>query len=132
MPRVLVDSSVWVRAEKGHVVIAEHAPLEEIATCPLVVSELLRGTRDEHHYEKTRAFLMLVQMLDAPTPLERFEEAARLYLTCRAKAITVASIDCLIAATAIAHDAALMHNDSDFDRIATVVPLEIYPWKRVP
>ena len=36
------------------------------------------------------------------------------------------SVDCLIAQTAIEHDLFLLHNDSDFDRIAKVSSLKAY------
>ena len=127
---VLVDSSIWIRAERGSVVIADHVAHEQLATCPPVINEVLRGTRDERHYFKTRAALMLATMLDAPMPLARFEEAAQLYLRCREAAITSSSMDCLIAACAIAHDVPLMHDDADFDQIARIVPLQVYGWKR--
>jgi predicted nucleic acid-binding protein len=65
----------------------------------------------------------LVKILDAPMPLERFEEAARLYMLCRDAGVTVRkSYDCLIAVTAIAHRATVVHRDSDFDHIARVLP----------
>ena len=34
--------------------------------------------------------------------------------------------DCLIARTAMENDLYLLHQDSDFDRIASVCPLKIY------
>jgi hypothetical protein len=36
------------------------------------------------------------------------------------------SVDCLIAQTAIEHNLLLLHNDSDFDRIAQVSTLKVY------
>jgi hypothetical protein len=36
------------------------------------------------------------------------------------------SIDCLIAQTAIEHGLFLLHNDSDFDRIAQVSELKVF------
>lgn len=64
MALVLVDTSVWIRAEKG-LVVSEHVAIRDLAVCPVVVSEVLRGTRDQRHYEKSRTFLLLMQMLDA-------------------------------------------------------------------
>jgi predicted nucleic acid-binding protein len=64
-------------------------------------------------------------MLDDPMPLERFEAAANIYLRCREAGYTIrSSVDCLIAACAMAHDATLLHNDRDFDHIAEVVGLQ--------
>jgi hypothetical protein len=36
------------------------------------------------------------------------------------------TVDCIIAQTAIEYKLGLLHNDSDFDRIAKVSPLNIF------
>jgi predicted nucleic acid-binding protein len=96
----------------------------EIATCPVIVQEVLRGVQSRKHYRMLRDTLFGTIMLDSPTPLERFEQAAQVYLACRDKAITPRSgIDCLIAATALAYDATVLHDDRDFEHIAKVLPL---------
>lgn len=90
-------------------------------TCPAVVLEVLRGAR---RYETVRAALLHARMLDDPTPSARFEEAAQLYRRCRDAGVTVrSSIDCLVAATALAHDATLFHDDRDYEQVRRVVPL---------
>lgn len=123
---VLVDSSLWIAVERGQIDFLDLLPEdEEIAICPTVVLEVLRGTRPERHH-KTRALLMRATMLDAPTPLERFEEAVQIYLRCRDDGITPSTPDSLIAACAIANDIPLLHDDSDFDHIADVVPLKTF------
>ena len=38
------------------------------------------------------------------------------------------SVDCLIAQTAIEHRLHLLHNDSDFDRIAEFSTLKTFVW----
>ena len=40
------------------------------------------------------------------------------------------SVDCLIAQIAIEHGLYLLHNDSDYDRIAQISPLKIYGGSR--
>jgi predicted nucleic acid-binding protein len=89
------------------------------------VLEVLRGSRPER-YEKNRTLLMSVEMLDAPTPFKRFEEAAQLYRRCRERGVTPSVSDCLVAACAIAHDVPLLHNDADFTHIARVAPLKLF------
>lgn len=123
---VLVDSSVWVRVEHERVSLLELVGDDEVATCPVVIMEVLRGTRDAKRYEAARRMLTSVEILDAPTPLERFEEAARIYLQCRDGGVTPSTVDCLVAACAIAHGIPLLHNDSDFNHIARVAPLRIF------
>jgi predicted nucleic acid-binding protein len=72
-----------------------------------------------------RDIMLRTKMVDAPMPYERYEQAAQLYLRCRENSYTIrSSVDCLIAACAMAHDATLLHNDRDFDHIAAVVALK--------
>lgn len=120
---VLVDASVWVLVHTQPAALREYVAEDEIATCPPIVQEILQGTRS---YEKTRSVLMRLVMFDAPVPLERYEEAAQLYLKCRDAGLTIRkSTDCLIAACALAHGVPLLHNDRDFVHIARVMPLEL-------
>jgi predicted nucleic acid-binding protein len=123
---VLVDTSVWIIAEHKKVPVASLLPPDEIvATCPMIVQEVLRGTPDAVHYEAARSVLLATEMLDEWTPFERFEAAARVFLACRDAGVTPrSSVDCLIAATAIAHDATLVHADRDFEHMARVLPLK--------
>lgn len=119
---VLIDSSVWVHIEHGHSGLVDLLPDgERAAVCPIVLLEVLRGTRTER-YALVRDMLTSVKMLDAPTPLGRFEEAAQIYLRCRRAGVTPSAPDCLVAACAIAHTIPLLHNDADFTHIARVVP----------
>lgn len=84
--------------------------------------EVLRGVRLDH-YDPTRAMLMKATMLDAPTPMERFEEAAELYRRCRTIGVTPSTSDCLVAVCALAYEIPLLHDDRDFEQIKRVVPL---------
>jgi len=112
--------------EHGFVRYQDYIPPDElVACCPTVVLEVLRGSRDRFRYQIARDLMFNAEMLDAPTPLARFEEAANVYLVCRDAGITPSAADCLIAACAIAHGVPLLHNDHDFDLIANVVPLKI-------
>jgi predicted nucleic acid-binding protein len=123
---ILVDSSVWVAVDHRRISLADLIPPdEEVACCPIIVTEVMRGTQMER-YQATRAMLYGATMLDVPTPLARFEEAAQLYLKCRKKGITPSTPDCLIAACAIANRVPLLHDDSDFELIAGVVPLKLF------
>ena len=122
---VLVDTSIWIRLEHQRDTLPRLLPDDErdVAACPIVVMEFLRGVQNEKRYRLGREMFMFAHMLDAPTPLERFEEAAQLYLQCRKEGITASSADCLIAACAIAHDVPLLHDDADFEHIARLTAL---------
>lgn len=123
---LLVDSSIWILAERERLWLPDLLPVDEIvSTCPMIAQEVLRGTRNAAHYDLMRRLILDVEMLDGDTPFRRFEEAARLFLTCRDAGITPrSSVDCLIAATAIAHDATIVHADRDFDHMGRVLPLK--------
>jgi predicted nucleic acid-binding protein len=91
----------------------------------MIAQEVLRGTRNAKHYQLTRILLFEVEMLDISTPLERFEAAARVFLDCRDAGVSPrSSVDCLIVATALAHDATLVHDDRDFENVKRVLPLK--------
>lgn len=99
---------------------------EEIAVCPPVIHEFLRGVGNRKQFDLAREMFYNLVILDAPLPLQRFEEAALLYMRCRDAGVTVRKgFDCVIAATALAHGAGVLHRDNDFDHMAEVVPLRV-------
>lgn len=58
-----------------------------------------------------------------------YERAATLYRACRQRGVTPRQLtDILIALSALDADAALLHADRDFDQIAAVVGLTVYPY----
>jgi predicted nucleic acid-binding protein len=123
---VLVDASVWIFAERSKVPVASLLPRgERVATCPMIMQEVLRGTSGAAHYDLTRRMLFATEVLDEATPFARFEEAAKLFLACRNDGITPrTSVDCLVAATAIAYGIPLLHDDRDFENIKRFLPLQ--------
>jgi predicted nucleic acid-binding protein len=124
---VLVETSVWIDDIRGAVKLSQLLLLEDIATCPPVLQEVLQGASNQAVRAIAEATLLDAHMLDNPMPLARFQEAARLYHLCRVKGYTIASkYDCLIAASAIAHDVPLLCRDRDFQAIAQVAPLKLF------
>jgi predicted nucleic acid-binding protein len=122
---ILVDSSVWVFAERSGRLIGDFVELDDIVICPPVAQELLQGAQDRERYWAVRDVLALVAMLDPAMPLDRFHEAAWIYGRCREAGYTIrSSVDCLIAACAMAHQLELLHDDRDFEHIAKVVSLK--------
>lgn len=120
---VLLDSSVWIRIEQNRLSLHDYVSLdEELLTCPIVIHEVLRGTRNDVRFRVMQETLRLATLLDDPMPLRRFEEAARLYKECRAAGVSPSTPDCLIVASAIAHRVPLFHFDGDFRHIARVTP----------
>lgn len=101
---------------------------DELATCPVVIQEVLQGIRDERLYRVTREVLLSIAILESPTALSVFEEAAEIHRTGRALGVSIrSSIDCLIAACAIRNRIPVLHSDRDFSAIARFTRLrEVY------
>lgn len=129
---IVVDTTVWIEfleerdtpfdlrlkrlVEKG-------APL---ALTDIIYCEILQGIREDTTYRRTREILRSYPILRVQG-LTTFDRAAALYRECRKKGLTIRStVDCLIAATCLEADAALYHNDRDFDAIANVSGLKLY------
>jgi predicted nucleic acid-binding protein len=59
--------------------------------------------------------------------LDDFALAASLYRSARRAGVTIRkTLDCLIAAPCVRARAPLLHDDSDFDRLASCTPLEVF------
>lgn len=124
---VLVDTSVWVDvfARPARIDLAALIDLDEIVTTLPVIQEVLQGFRDEHAFRRAREALFCFPVADSPLPAERFEEAAQLFRLARRAGTTIrSSVDCLIAATAIAHRLTVLHRDRDFAALSAVSGLQ--------
>ncbi len=125
---VLVDTGVWIDWLRGQQTVAAQqlsALLDEgeAALAPIVLQELLQGAASPSALRTLRRRFSALQMLE-PGPLaSTHAEAGALYARCRWAGITPRSPhDCLIAALAIEHQGALLHDAKDFDRISQVEP----------
>ena len=92
--------------------ITEDVPL---AVPGIVVQELLSGVRGDGQFARLETALEGFQVLLA----ERAHHvpAAKIANACRRHGVPVSTIDCLIAALAVAHDAQLFTADRDFTRM---------------
>ena len=128
---MLVDTSVWVGLLRGHMT-AESSLLaralterNDVCTCGVVFTEILQGIRDNRHYAEVKEGLEALVYL--PMTRDTFALSADIYRGLRSKGVTIRkSIDCMIAAVAIEHDVALLHDDRDFLPIS-----ESYPIRRI-
>jgi predicted nucleic acid-binding protein len=127
---ILVDTSVWIDFLVGrdtpHVKSVESLIInrEDICICGVVLTEVLQGIRDDKEYDNTKSIFS--ELIFLPMEEEAFLLAATIYRTCRSRGITIRnSIDCMIAATCIQHSVGLLHNDRDFDLIASQFDLQI-------
>ena len=126
---VLVDTSVWIDFFAGRDLphVERLGDLinkgEDLCVCGVILAEVLQGIREEREYRKTKAYLEDLIYLDLPRKV--YLEAASIYRSLRAGGLTIRNtVDCLIAAACIEHDAILLHNDRDFDAISRRFPLQ--------
>jgi predicted nucleic acid-binding protein len=130
---ILVDSSAWVeflRATGSPAHLAVRSALEEglaLATCDVILMEILAGARDETDRERLRRLLCGLEFLTVEGP-DDYERAAELYRLCRSGGETPRNLsDCLIAVVAIRNDAELLCQDADFLTISRHAPLRLTP-----
>ncbi len=98
----------------------------DAALTDIVLTEVLQGIRLERDYREIKESLLTFPVLSLKGP-QSYIHAADIYRKCRAKGTTIRStIDLLIAQAAIEYGAALLHNDRDFDAIASVSSLKIF------
>ncbi len=126
---MLVDTSVWIdflRAEKNEPVDRLRSALaggELVGLTGAVFQEILQGADSVPRYEEYRDYFGGQTFFHARDPVDSYADAALIYFACRRQGVTVRSTaDCLIAQIAIENQVLLLHNDSDFDRIAAVIP----------
>ena len=127
---ILVDTSAWVEflRDSGSSVCEAVSDLldDDLATCDVIVMEVLAGARDDQHLLALRRLLARARLLRIT--LADYEQAAALHRGCRQRGTTPRSlIDCLIAAVARRADAEILHADRDFTLMADHTPLRLHP-----
>lgn len=126
---VLVDTSVWIDffgprpGPAGRELRRMIAAAEPVVLTGIVVTEILQGlVRDVVTIEKFLAQWDLVE----PAGFKTYVHAAELYRQARSQALTLTTVDALIAALAIEGRVRLLTLDKDFARLARWAPLELY------
>lgn len=133
----IVDTTVWIDFFHGTDTpeIREVQRLldasEDVCICGVILTEVLQGIReDKDHAAAATAF---EAFLFLPMTRHTFIQAADLYRTLRRGGITIRNaVDCMIASVAIEHDIPLLHNDRDFDAIATLGNLKVVKTRARP
>jgi predicted nucleic acid-binding protein len=128
---ILADSSAWVEYDRATgstvdrriaALIATDGPL--VVTEPVVL-EVVAGARDERRERDLRRLLGRFALLRFD-PVVDFDAAARIYLRCRRVGVTPRGmVDCMIASVAARNDARLLALDTDLERVAGVVGIEL-------
>ncbi|MHA1372164.1 MAG: type II toxin-antitoxin system VapC family toxin [Promethearchaeota archaeon] len=94
----------------------------------LIFQEILQGAKSEKEYETLRVYLSSQRFFHPKHPIDSYAKAARIYFLCRKRGIRVrSSLDCLIAQVALENELLLLNNDRDFDAMAPLIGLRIYP-----
>lgn len=128
---ILADTSAWLEYDRATgsavdermtALIAADGPL--MITEP-VLMEVLAGARTDAREADLRRLLLRMGLLhfDAATD---FDAAARIYRQCRRSGLTPRGmIDCMIAAVAWRHGAALLSCDADLGHVAQVLGIDL-------
>ncbi|WP_428236595.1 type II toxin-antitoxin system VapC family toxin [Gracilimonas sp.] len=128
---ILVDTSVWIDYFNGvstkHTDCLDRILSEQfVLVGDIILTEILQG------FDSDKEFRLAKQALD---PLDCVHlggkslaiKAASNFRFLRSKGITIRkTVDVLIGSWCIEHEVELLHNDKDFDQIATQLPLQIY------
>jgi len=128
---ILVDTSVWIdyfngienkQTEGLDRILSE----QSVLVGDIILTEILQG------FDRDKDFKLAKQALD---PLDCVHlgsktlaiKAASNFRFLRSKGVTIRkTVDMLIGSWCIEHEVELLHNDKDFDQIATQLPLQIY------
>jgi predicted nucleic acid-binding protein len=128
---VVVDSSVWIDFLAGKPTwqalnLRERIRRgEPIGLTDVVLTELLRGARDDQELARLESYLAVCEVARLES-LEDFRLAAALHRASRAAGTPARTITgCLIAAVCIRERLPLLHDDRDFDHLAGVSELAI-------
>jgi predicted nucleic acid-binding protein len=128
---ILVDTSAWVEFDRatGSSIDTRLTELiattDDVAVSEPVVMEVLAGARDDRRAQDLRRLLDRFTLLQFDAQVD-FDGAIRIYRTCRRSGVTPRGvIDCMIAAVALRHGASLLAADSDLDRVAHVMGIEM-------
>lgn len=120
---ILVDSSVWVLFFRRRAPLDLEAvvPIDEVVTCLPVIQEVLQGIRDEAPFRVAREAMFALPRVGDPLTTGLVDDAVGLYRAARRAGLTIrSSVDCLIAACALAADVEVVHHDRDFAALARV------------
>ena len=131
---ILVDTSIWItylagdRGRKSNLFQETLDRGVPFALTSVIAQEILQGVRTDADHVRLEGYLVTQRLVEPRHPWTSYVEAARIYARCRRRGVTIRStIDCLIARVAIEHDLELLHDDRDYDLMATVIDdLKIY------
>jgi predicted nucleic acid-binding protein len=123
---ILVDTSVLIdffrgrenaKTELFEIILKRKLPF---GIASYTYQELLQGAGNEEEYKKLEEYLSTQIIYFLPEEIKTYAEASRQYFELRRKGVTPrGTIDILIALIAIKNNLFLLHNDKDFDVLAS-------------
>lgn len=122
----LVDTSAWIELLRRpqRLSLDDLRGSSDIVTCLPVIQEVLQGIGDERAFVNIRESMLSWPRVDDPLALAVVDRAIEIYRQARRLGLTVRSaVDCLVAASALAHDLTVVHCDRDYGAIARVTGL---------
>ena len=123
----LIDSSLWIEyfrpkgSKKIKEMVKDILQKEEAVSCGIIVVEVLRGAKNEKDFQSLQDALMSLPQI--PIDDTVIERASRWGFLLDRKGKFVSTTDLIIAAAAY-KVARLLHSDSDFETISSVIDLE--------
>lgn len=130
---ILADTSAWVEFDRATGSPADLRLIElisrdnQLAVTEPIVAEVAAGARTDEREAALRDLLARCPLLSFDSVAD-FDGAVRIYRRCRQAGITPRGlIDCMIAAVALRHGAAVLAHDADMARITDVMPLALDP-----
>ena len=128
---ILADTSAWVEYDRATNSATDRAITDliagdgELAVTEPVVMEVVAGARDARRELDLRRLLGRFELLRFDAASD-FDGAARIYRRCRSAGVTPRGmVDCMVAAVAWRHGAALLSADRDLGRVAEVMQIEL-------
>jgi predicted nucleic acid-binding protein len=128
---ILADTSAWVEYDRAtgsavHRRVAELVAAEgPLSVTEPVIMEVLAGARGDQRELDLRRLLLRFTLLRVDAAAD-FDAAARMYRRCRATGFKPRGmVDCMIAAVAWRHGASLLARDSDLQRVAQIVGINL-------
>lgn len=128
---ILADTSAWVEYDRAtgssvdlrlSELIASDGP---IAVTEPVIMEVLAGARSDAREADLRRLMQRFHLCQFDAAAD-FDGAAHIYRRCRQAGITLRGlVDCMIAAVAHRHEAALLACDTDLEHVARVIGIEM-------
>lgn len=124
----LVDTSVIVIVLRDRSGVAASALLAAVGDADIVMTEaigteLLVGAKNDVEWNALAAYIDAKRLFEMRNMT--WLESARVYYDLRKAGLTIRKLyDCCIAQVALENDLTLIHNDRDFDAIATIRPLK--------